>query len=113
LTSVTGFVIGRRRFQILRCHIFGGSQTTSIAFDAAGNLTTTTLPSGNGYTETRTYDRAGRLTSVDNAKAGTSLSKFLWTLDAAGNPTKAQTTRAGSDTFDAYEYDSRDRLTAA
>jgi RHS repeat-associated protein len=87
--------------------------TTSFGYDAAGNLTTTTLPSGNGYVESRGFDRAGRLTSVDNAKAGSSLSKFVWTLDAAGNPTKAQTTRGGSDSYDAYEYDARNRLTAS
>jgi RHS repeat-associated protein len=87
--------------------------TTSFGYDAAGNLTTTTLPSGNGYVESRGFDRAGRLTSVDNAKSGSSLSKFVWTLDAAGNPTKAQTTRGGSDSYDAYEYDTRDRLTAS
>ena len=93
--------------------VASGGQTTGFAYDAAGNLTTTTLPSGNGYAETRSYDRAGRLTTVDNAKAGVSLSKFLWTLDAAGNATKAQTARAGGDTYDAYEYDARNRLTAA
>jgi len=87
--------------------------STSFGYDAVGNLTTTTLPSGNGYVESRGFDRAGRLTSVDNAKAGTSLSKFVWTLDAAGNPTKAQTTRGGSDSYDAYEYDTRNRLTAS
>jgi YD repeat-containing protein len=87
--------------------------TTSFGSDAAGNLTTTTLPSGNGYVETRGFDRAGRLTSVDNAKAGVSLSNFVWTLDSAGNPTKVQTTRGGSDTYDGYEYDARNRLTAS
>jgi RHS repeat-associated protein len=93
--------------------VTAASSTTTFDYDAAGNLTTTTLPSGNGYTETRTFDRAGRLTGVDNAKSGTSLSKFLWTLDAAGNPTKAQTTRSGVDVYDAYEYDARNRLTGS
>ncbi len=88
-------------------------QTTSFGYDAAANVTTTTLPAGNGYVATRTFDRAGRLTAVDNAKAGVSLSKFAWTLDPAGNPTLAQTTRAGSDVYDAYEYDARNRLTAS
>lgn len=93
--------------------VASGGSTTSFGYDAAGNLTTTTLPSGNGYVESRGFDRAGRLISVDNAKAGTSLSKFDWTLDAAGNPTKVQTTRAGNSTYDAYEYDARSRLTAS
>jgi RHS repeat-associated protein len=90
--------------------VTSGGVTTNFGYDAAGNLTTTTLPTGNGYVETRTLDRAGRLTTVDNAKAGTSLSKFVWTLDPAGNPTKAQTTRGGTDTYDAYAYDARNRI---
>jgi len=89
------------------------SLTTSFAYDPAGNLTTTTLPSGNGYSETRGFDRAGRLTTVDNAKQATSLSKFSWTLDPAGNPTKVQTTRGANDTYDVYEYDTRDRVTGS
>jgi hypothetical protein len=91
--------------------VASGGQTTAFGHDAAGNLTTTTLPSGNGYVATRTFDRAGRLTTVDNAKSGTSLSKFLWTLDPGGNPTKQQTTRGGTDTYDVYAYDTRNRLT--
>lgn len=93
--------------------VTSGGQTTSFAYDAAGNLTTTTLPSGNGHVGTNTYDRAGRRTTVENAKSGTILSRFLWTLDPAGNPTKAQTTRGVTDTYDAYEYDTRNRLTAS
>ena len=93
--------------------VASGGQTTTLGYDAAGNVTTDTLPSGNGHVATRTFDRAGRLTTVENAKAGTILSKFLWTLDPAGNPTKVQTTRGASDTYDAYEYDTRNRLTAS
>jgi RHS repeat-associated protein len=93
--------------------VTSGSATTSFGYDAAGNVTTVTAPSGNGYVATRTFDRAGRLTGVDNAKSGTSLSKFVWTLDAAGNPTKAQTTRGGTDTYDVYGYDTRNRLTSS
>ncbi len=93
--------------------VSSGGTTTSFGYDEAGNLTIETLPSGNGHVATRTFDRAGRLTSVENAKAGTILSKFLWTLDAASNPTKAQTTRGVTDTYDAFEYDARNRLTAS
>ena len=93
--------------------VTSASQTTSFGYDEAGNITSVTLPSGNGYVATRTFDRAGRLTTVDNAKSGTSLSKFVWTLDAAGNPTKVTTTRGGTNTYDAYEYDTRNRLTAS
>jgi RHS repeat-associated protein len=87
--------------------------TTSFGYDAAGNLTSLTLPNGNGYVENRSFDRAGRLTTVDNVKSGSSLSRFTWTLDPVGNPTKVDTLRGGTDTYDGYQYDARDRLTAA
>jgi RHS repeat-associated protein len=90
-----------------------GGQTTSFGYDEANNITTVTLPSGNGHVATRTFDRAGRLTTVENKKGSTILSKFLRTLDAGGNPTKVQTTRGGADTYDAFEYDTRNRLTAS
>ena len=93
--------------------VTSASQTTSFGYDAAGNLTTVTLPSGNGHVAIRTFDRAGRLTTVENTKAGTVLSKFTWTLDAASNPTRAQTTRGTTDTYDGYEYDTRNRVTAS
>jgi RHS repeat-associated protein len=93
--------------------VASSGQTTTFGYDAAGNLTTVTLPSGNGHVAARSFDRAGRLSTVENAKSGTILSKFAWTLDPAGNPTKPQTTRGGSDTYDAYEYDSRNRLTGS
>lgn len=93
--------------------VSSGGQTTSFGYDAAGNLTALTLPSGNGHIATRSFDRAGRLTTVENAKAGTILSKFTWTLDPASNPTKAQTTRGTTDTYDGYEYDARNSLTAS
>ncbi len=88
------------------------SATTTVGYDEAGNITSVALPAGNGYTETRTFDRAGRLTSVDNAKAGTSLSKFTWTLDAAGNPTKQSTLRNLVITTELYAYDTRNRITS-
>ena len=53
-----------------------GGVTTSYVYDAASNLVTTTLPSANGYVETNTYDRAGRLTDSKNAKTGSTLSEF-------------------------------------
>lgn len=64
-------------------------------------------------TPPRTFDRGGRLTKVENARAGTVLSKFAWTLNAAGNPSRVKTTRGTTDVYDAYEYDTRNRLTAA
>lgn len=71
-----------------------GGQQTSYAYDAAGNLVQTTLPAGNGYVETRAYDRAGRLVSVESKKGATTLARFQIALDAAGNP--LQIVRTGS-----------------
>ena len=93
--------------------IVAASATTTLAYDEAGNLTGTTLPAGNGHIESRAYDRAGRLTTVENTKSATILSKHLWTLDAAGNPTKTKTTRGATDVYDVYQYDTRNRLTEA
>jgi RHS repeat-associated protein len=93
--------------------VSSGGQTTSFGYDAAGNVTTETLPAGNGHVATRSFDRAGRLTMVENTKAGTILSKFQWTLDPASNPTKSQTTRGAADSYDAFEYDARSRLIAS
>ena len=93
--------------------ITAASADTFLDYDEAGNLTGTTLPSGNGHVESRNFDRAGRLTTVENTKSATILSKHLWTLDAAGNPTKTKTTRGATDVYDVYEYDTRNRLTEA
>ena len=89
--------------------VTGSAATTNYGYDAAGNLTQTTLPASNGYVETRSYDRAGRLTEVRNAKAGLTLSSAAYQYDAAGNPTQATTT----DGTTAYAYDTLDRLTEA
>ena len=89
------------------------SATTTVGYDEAGNITSVALPAGNGYTETRTFDRAGRLTTVDNAKAGTSLSKYTWTLDDVGTPIKVTTLRGATTTYDVYGYDARNRITDA
>jgi RHS repeat-associated protein len=93
--------------------VTSGSATTTFGYDEANNLTTVTLPSGNGHVAARGYDDAGRLTSVENAKGATVLSRFHWTLDEAGNPTVAETTRGASHVYDAYEYDARNRLAAS
>ena len=53
--------------------VSSGGATTSYGYDAAGNRTTTTLPAANGHLETRTYDRAGRLTRMTSERAGTTL----------------------------------------
>lgn len=68
-----------------------------------------TLPAANGYVETRSYDRAGRLSEVAHARAGVPLAFFQYAYDPVGNPTSV--TAAGSVTT--YAYDLRDRLTSA
>jgi RHS repeat-associated protein len=87
-----------------------GGATTNYTYDVAGELTQTTLPASNGYVETRTYDRAGRLTEVKNANGTSVLSDFTSTLDAVGNPTTIIRSGATSETA-TYTYDANDRLT--
>lgn len=86
-----------------------GTRTTSYGYDAAGRIETITLPSVNGHVETRTYDRAGRVTGVKNARALATLSDFTYTLDPAGNPTIV----TGPDGTTTYSYDPLDRLKRA
>jgi|GEM_PF-2749284 len=89
--------------------VASSGQTTSYAYDVASNLVQTTLPAGNGYVETRAYDRAGRLSDVSSQKGGTVLSRFLATLDPVGNPTQVVRTGSLSQT-QTYSYDASDRL---
>ncbi len=84
------------------------SATTSYSYDAAGNLTSIAYPSGNGYTETRTYNHAGRLTNVSNSN-GTVLSSFAYTYDAVGNPTEVDLNGGG---VNSYTYNNRNWLTS-
>mgnify|MGYP000507021638 CR=1 FL=1 len=91
--------------------VASGGRTTSYAYDAASNPVTMTLPAANGYVETRTYDRAGRLNGVKNAKGAATLADIVYTRDAVGNPlTETRTGDSpGSKTFG---YDNMDRLTS-
>ena len=82
---------------------------TSYAYDAASNLTQTTLPSANGHVESRVYDRAGRLTEVMNRRGTSTLAGFVATLDGVGNPTQIVRTGALGDT-QTYTYDPSDRI---
>jgi RHS repeat-associated protein len=91
--------------------VMSGGATTTYGYDVAGDLTQTTLPASNGYTETRTYDRAGRLTDVMNANGSSVLSEFAYALDPVGNPTTVTRTGAVSSTT-TYSYDASDRLTS-
>jgi RHS repeat-associated protein len=90
--------------------VVSSGQTTTYTYDAAGNVGQTALPSGNGYVEERTYDRAGRLTRKKSSKAGSTLADFTYTLDAVGNPTQIVRGGAMAGTT-TYSYDNRDRLT--
>ncbi len=92
--------------------VASGGNTTTYAYDAAGDPTTTTLPASNGYVETRSYDRAGRLVDLKNAKGVSVLSEFAYTLDPVGNPTQVIRTGTLPGTT-TYAYDIRDRLTEA
>jgi YD repeat-containing protein len=64
-------------------------------------------PASNGHVETRSYDRAGRLTSVKHLKGTSTLAKATYTLDAVGNPTKIGT----EDGTVTYTYNPKDFLT--
>ena len=82
-----------------------GGYSLSYGFDAAGNRTSAVFP--DGYVESRTYDRAGRIIDVKTAKGATTLSRFAYTYDPVGNPTRVDLA-SGVQT---YKYDAMDRLT--
>lgn len=86
-----------------------GGLNTVFAYDSASNLISTTLPSANGYLETRAYDPAGRLTEVKHVRNGAVLSKSTYVLDEVGN--RVSETTASSVTT--YTYDDLNRLTQA
>ncbi|MFF5292143.1 nucleic acid/nucleotide deaminase domain-containing protein [Paractinoplanes globisporus] len=88
-----------------------------FSYDVADNLTGITYPASTGITESRDYDRAGRMTRIAATKGDTTLSAFDLSLDKVGNPTKiVQTTgEPGQPTVTeatAYTYDAANRLTA-
>jgi RHS repeat-associated protein len=83
-----------------------GNTVSTYAYDADGHQVQNTLASGNGYVETRSYDRAGRLSEVKNAKSGTTLSQFTYTRDPAGNPTRIDKVGSAVETY-AYDVDNR------
>ena len=85
---------------------------TDYSYDAAGNLIGTTLP--NGVVEARSYDRAGRLTSIHATNPnGVSVFGVDYTLDPAGNPTRAVFDKpSGAERDESYSYDPLGRLIA-
>lgn len=64
----------------------GPAGKLAYGYDQAGDLTSTTLPAANGYTEKRSYDNAGRLTSIGSVKGSSTLANWQLTLDDAGQP---------------------------
>lgn len=89
----------------------GAAGTLTYTYDPAGRLTKSTLPTANGHTENRAYDQAGRLTSIDNTKSGTTLNSRQLTLDDAGRTSRIAVTRTGHPTnYQYYTYDAADRL---
>ena len=89
------------------------TDTVTLAYDAAANLQTSTLPSANGYVATSTYDNAGRLVSTEHKKGTSTLSKFTRVFDADANPVTLTTLRGTTTVFDRFGYDTRSRLTGA
>jgi RHS repeat-associated protein len=86
------------------------SKSTGYGYDAAGNLTTTTLP-GTQRTETRGYDTAGQMTAVTETN-GTTTTSTAYGLDADGRVTDTTATGpTGTQTpLAQYRYDSTGRL---
>jgi RHS repeat-associated protein len=104
-STVTATYDGDRRL----ASVTADAQTTTYSYDADSQLTKTTLPAGNGYTETTTYDPAGRIDSISDTNDKSTLTSFAYTYDAAGNPTKVVTNA----TTTTYGYDKDRRLTSA
>lgn len=83
--------------------------TTNYSYDPASELITTTLPSTNGYVESRTYDPVGRLSEIKTAKGSSILADIVVTRDAIGNPLSMLQTGASPQTAN-YTYDPMDRV---
>jgi RHS repeat-associated protein len=96
----------------------GGSNAEyGFSYDVSDNLTAISYPESTGISESREYDRAGRMTKIAAAKGDTTLSAFDLTLDKVGNPTRIveRTGEPGQPTVTqatAYTYDAANRLTA-
>jgi RHS repeat-associated protein len=87
--------------------------TVDYGYDPAGDLTTTTLPTANGYTETRGYDDAGALASVSSTKNGTALSSWTVDRDKDGRPIELDSTRGGTARApQTFGYDDAGQLTS-
>lgn len=88
-----------------------GGEQVQLGYDEAGNLTGLTHPAGPGLSQTRTFDRAGRLQNISNLRNGATVSGYDLTRDGVGNPTQLRLTRGTTDAHETYEYDPADQLT--
>lgn len=88
-----------------------GSTIGTYGYDIAGNPVSLTYPAANGHVERNTYDRSGRLTEVAHTKGTATLARFVYTLDAEGNPTRTATTRGTTTTTSTATFDDMNRLT--
>jgi RHS repeat-associated protein len=93
----------RQRLLSRTVALSSGNRTTSYGYDAAGNLTSVTLPDGSGLTYS--YDAAHRLTGIKDL-FGQSISS---TLDALGDLTATNVENASS-TVTSQHSDSFDAL---
>ncbi|MET7380152.1 RHS repeat-associated core domain-containing protein [Streptomyces sp. NPDC005526] len=82
----------------------------TYGYNASAQLTRTTLPSTNGYVETRAYDAAGRLTDISSAKGNATLTSTHVAYDANGQPERIDDVRGTTATSHYYSYDATGRL---
>ena len=90
----------------------GLGHTFSFAYDRNDNLVTSTLPQTSGaqaMQDVFNYDRADRLTSIRDLKAGALYASFTDVRDAAGLLTSEGSTGVSTPT-QTYAYDSLDQL---
>lgn len=90
-----------------------GGKTTTFGYDLAGNLTSTTYPTGTGAAEAFAYDPAGRLSATSSTRSGTPLASWQISRDPAGAATAAVTKHNGLDYTTTYTYDPAGRLASA
>ncbi len=83
-----------------------GSKSITYGWDAAGNLTSTNLPTTTARTETRTYDPAGRLASASEGTGARHYTRDAGGLIIADRFKDASTTSLAT----RYAYDDAGRL---
>jgi RHS repeat-associated protein len=83
---------------------------TTYGYTPARQLSSVTLPTANGYQETRSYDRAGRMTDISSTKNTSVLSSWHQELDPTGQPWRLDATRGSSTKSTYYTYDKVGRL---